>query len=97
MGCTPAPRPRALLNEDAFQKAGLTSAPQTWEETASDMQALKKAGYDCPMAIEIDADDVWQLMEQFSAVHGIPVATLNDGYDESRRASCSIRVCSPNE
>jgi sn-glycerol 3-phosphate transport system substrate-binding protein len=68
-------------NEDAFQKAGLTSAPQTWEETASDMQALKKAGYDCPMAIEIDADDVWQLMEQFSAVHGIPVATLNDGYD----------------
>jgi sn-glycerol 3-phosphate transport system substrate-binding protein len=72
----------ALLywNKDAFQKIGKTEAPQTWEETAADMKALKDAGYDCPLAIDISQDESWQLMEQFSAVHGEPIATKNNGF-----------------
>jgi sn-glycerol 3-phosphate transport system substrate-binding protein len=73
----------ALLywNKDAFAKIGKTGAPATIEEMAADMQALKAAGYDCPLGIDISNDEVWQLMEQFSAVHGVAVATENDGYD----------------
>src|SRR3954454_7225618 len=72
----------ALLywNKDAFQKIGKTAAPKTWEEAASDMKSLKDAGYDCPLAFDISQDESWQLMEQFSAVHGEPIATKNNGF-----------------
>ena len=55
--------------------------PKTWEEVGDDMKALKDAGYDCPMAIDITANESWQLMEQFSAIHNQPIATKNNGYD----------------
>jgi sn-glycerol 3-phosphate transport system substrate-binding protein len=73
----------ALLywNQDAFKKIGKDAAPKTWEEAADDMKALKAAGYDCPMAIDISQDEVWQLMEQFSAIQNQPVASKNNGYD----------------
>ena len=73
----------ALLywNEDAFKKIGKDAAPKTWEEAADDMKALKAAGYDCPLGIDISNNEIWQLMEQFSAVHGAAVASQNDGYD----------------
>ena len=73
----------ALLywNKDAFAKIGKTEAPKTWEEVGADLQAMKDAGYDCPMAINISANESWQLMEQFSAIHNQPVATKNNGYD----------------
>ncbi|MDR3515181.1 MAG: extracellular solute-binding protein [Azospirillaceae bacterium] len=73
----------ALLywNKGAFAKIGKTAAPQTWEEAAADARALKDAGYDCPIAINISANESWQLLEQFSAIHGQPIATRNNGYD----------------
>src|SRR5436190_15635990 len=72
----------ALLywNKDAFQKIGKSEAPKTWEEAEADMKALKAAGYDCPLAFDISQDESWQLMEQFSAVHGEPIATKNNGF-----------------
>ena len=72
----------ALLywNKDAFQKIGKSEAPKTWEEAAADMKALKAAGFDCPLAFDISQDESWQLMEQFSAVHGEPIATKNNGF-----------------
>jgi sn-glycerol 3-phosphate transport system substrate-binding protein len=72
----------ALLywNKDAFQKIGKNEAPKTWEEAAADMKALRSAGYDCPLAFNISQDESWQLMEQFSAVHGEPIATENNGF-----------------
>ena len=68
-------------NQDAFKKIGKDAPPKTWEEAAEDMKALKAAGYDCPMGIDISHDEVWQLMEQYSATENQPVATLNNGYD----------------
>src|SRR4030095_1075338 len=70
----------ALLDKDALQKIGKSEAPKTWEEAAADMKALKGAGYDCPLAFDISQDESWQLMEQFSAVHGEPIATENNGF-----------------
>jgi sn-glycerol 3-phosphate transport system substrate-binding protein len=72
----------ALLywNKDAFQKIGKTAAPATWEEAAADMKALKAAGYECPLAFDITSDESWQLLEQFSAIHGLPIATKNNGF-----------------
>ena len=73
----------ALLywNKDAFAKIGKSAAPATWEEAAADMQALKGAGYACPMAINISPNESWQLLEQFSAIHDQPIATENNGFD----------------
>ncbi len=73
----------ALLywNQDAFKKIGKDAAPATWEDVGQDLKALKAAGYDCPFGIDVSNNEVWQLLEQFSAVHGIPVATQNNGYD----------------
>ena len=68
-------------NKDAFKKIGKDAAPATWEETAEDMKALKAAGYDCPMAIDITNNESWEFMEQFSAVHNQPITTKNNGYD----------------
>jgi sn-glycerol 3-phosphate transport system substrate-binding protein len=67
-------------NKDAFQKIGKSEAPKTWEEAEADMKALKDAGFDCPLAFDISQEESWQLMEQFSAVHGEPIATKNNGF-----------------
>jgi sn-glycerol 3-phosphate transport system substrate-binding protein len=73
----------ALLywNKDAFAKIGKDHAPATWEEAGADFKALKDAGYACPFGFNISSDEIWQLVEQFSAVHGEPVATKRNGYE----------------
>jgi len=73
--------PLMYWNKDAFAKIGKTEAPKTWEDVGADLKALKDAGYECPMAINISANESWQLMEQFSALHNQPIATKNNGYD----------------
>ena len=65
-------------NKEAFAKVGKTEAPKTIEEMGEDMKALKAAGYECPMAWNYDT---WPAMEQFSAIHNLPIATKNNGYD----------------
>ncbi|HEV7285974.1 MAG TPA: extracellular solute-binding protein [Kaistia sp.] len=73
----------ALLywNKDAFAKIGKDHAPATWEEAAADFKALKSAGYACPLGFNISRDEVWQLEEQFNAIHGEPIATKKNGYE----------------
>lgn len=64
-------------NKDAFAKIGKTEAPKTWEDVFDALKALKAAGYECPMAWNYDT---WSIMEQFSAIHNIPIATRGNGY-----------------
>ena len=64
-------------NKDAFAKIGKTEAPKTWQDVEASARAMKAAGYECPMAINFDT---WTLMEQFSAIHGQPIATKDNGY-----------------
>ncbi|OLP57718.1 glycerol 3-phosphate ABC transporter [Xaviernesmea oryzae] len=64
-------------NMSAFEKAGVTAKPETWEDVAEAAKKLKAAGYECPMAFSFDP---WPLMEQFSAIHDQPIATEANGY-----------------
>ena len=65
-------------NKDAWAKIGKTEAPKTWSEYAADLKALKAAGVSCGLALDYDT---WTGLEQFSAVNGLPIATMNNGYD----------------
>ncbi|RYE80143.1 MAG: extracellular solute-binding protein, partial [Hyphomicrobiales bacterium] len=73
----------ALLywNKDAYAKIGKDHGPATWEEAGADFKALKEAGYACPLGFNISRDEVWQLEEQFLAVHGEPNASKGNGYE----------------
>ena len=64
-------------NKTAFAKIGKSAAPKTWEEAFADMRALKAAGYECPMGWN---NDTWQSMEEFTAAHGLPLASRDNGY-----------------
>lgn len=66
-------------NKDAFRAAGLNpdQFPATWEGVERTIRALKAAGHACPMSV---AWPTWTQMEQFSAIHDIPLATLGNGF-----------------
>ncbi|WP_320201302.1 extracellular solute-binding protein [Agrobacterium sp. rho-13.3] len=64
-------------NVSAFEKAGITGKPDTWEDVAEAAKKLKAAGFECPLAFNFDT---WPLIEQFSAIHNQPFATEGNGY-----------------
>lgn len=64
-------------NKDQWAKIGKSEAPKTWAEFGEDLKALKAAGVECGFAFDFDT---WMEMEQFSAINGLPIATLDNGY-----------------
>ena len=72
--------PVLYYNKDAFRKAGLNpdQPPKTWQELASDAAALRKAGMSCGYASGWQG---WIQLEEFSAWHGLPFASENNGFD----------------
>ncbi|WLS79228.1 sn-glycerol-3-phosphate ABC transporter substrate-binding protein UgpB [Erwinia pyri] len=72
--------PVLYYNKDAFKKAGLNpdQPPKTWQELEKDAAALRKAGMNCGYASGWQG---WIQIENFSAWHGLPVATKNNGFD----------------
>ena len=70
----------ALLywNKDAWAKIGKTKGPETIEEWFGDLRKMKAAGVECGFAFDYDT---WMPLEQFSAIHNLPIATKNNGYD----------------
>ena len=64
-------------NKDEWKKIGKTEAPKTWDEFGEDLAALKKAGVACPFAHDFDT---WPILEQFSAINDVPVATEDNGF-----------------
>lgn len=64
-------------NKDEWKKIGKTEAPKTWDEFGDDLAALKKAGVACPFAHDFDT---WPILEQFSAINNVPVATEDNGF-----------------
>ncbi len=69
----------ALLyyNKDALAKIGKTAPPATFAELNDDALAMKKAGYDCGVALNFDP---WVNLEQPSYINGWPLATEDNGY-----------------
>jgi sn-glycerol 3-phosphate transport system substrate-binding protein len=68
-----------FFNKEHFRRAGLDPAkpPVTWPELREAAQKLRAAGLTCPMTI---AWPTWTQVEQFSAIHNIPLATLDNGF-----------------
>jgi sn-glycerol 3-phosphate transport system substrate-binding protein len=68
-----------FYNKDAFRRANLNpdQFPETWEGVERAAQALKTAGVACPMTT---AWPTWVQVEQFSAIHNVPLATQGNGF-----------------
>jgi sn-glycerol 3-phosphate transport system substrate-binding protein len=71
----------ALLywNKDHFAKIGMTAAPKTVEEWFDAARKIK-AGNHAEAGFCFDFD-TWMPLEQFSAIHNLPIASKNNGYD----------------
>jgi len=72
--------PVLYYNKDAFKKAGLDpeQPPKTWQDLAEYTAKLKAAGMKCGYASGWQG---WIQIENFSAWHGLPVASKNNGFD----------------
>ncbi|MEN3261965.1 sn-glycerol-3-phosphate ABC transporter substrate-binding protein UgpB [Sodalis endosymbiont of Spalangia cameroni] len=72
--------PVLYYNKDAFKRAGLDpeQPPQTWQQLAADAVKLREAGLTCGYAN--GGYQGWIQIENFSAWHGLPVATQDNGF-----------------
>lgn len=69
------------INRDAFRKAGLDpmKPPATWPEVVAAAQAIKaKNAAEIPMTT---AWPTWIQLEQYSALHNLPFASKEDGFE----------------
>ncbi|HEV7263517.1 MAG TPA: sn-glycerol-3-phosphate ABC transporter substrate-binding protein UgpB [Falsiroseomonas sp.] len=66
-------------SKDAFRRAGLNpdQFPTTWGGVEEALKKMKAAGIAVPMST---AWPTWVHVEQFSAIHDIPLATLANGF-----------------
>jgi sn-glycerol 3-phosphate transport system substrate-binding protein len=66
-------------NKDHFRRAGLdpNTPPQTWQEVEAAARKLKAAGLACPLTTAWPA---WVQVEQMSALHDLPIASLGNGF-----------------
>ena len=70
--------PIFYYNKDAFKKAGLPDkAPATWPEVRDAAKKLQAAGYPCGVST---AWPSWVLIENFSAMHNLPLGTKENGF-----------------
>jgi sn-glycerol 3-phosphate transport system substrate-binding protein len=67
-----------FYNKDLFKKANIAQAPKTWQELYKDIDLLVKSGAQCGL---VSGWQSWILIENFSAIQNMPLASLNNGYD----------------
>lgn len=73
--------PVLYWNKDAFKKAGLTRAPETWQEVGEFSKKLVDNGtVQCGFTTGWQS---WVQLENFSAWHNIPFATKDNGFSGS--------------
>jgi len=66
------------VNDDKLHSAGVEKVPSTWEEFEQVLIKLKEFGEYCPFAYQLHP---WWHLEQFSSIHGVPIASLENGYE----------------
>jgi sn-glycerol 3-phosphate transport system substrate-binding protein len=64
-------------NMTQLKEAGVEQMPKTWEEVIAAAEKLKAAGHACPY---VTNGEPWSMVEQFSARHGLPIASNGNGY-----------------
>lgn len=72
--------PVLYYNKEAFKKAGLNpdEPPKTWQDMAAYTAKLRESGMKCGYASGWQG---WIQIENFSAWHGKPIASKNNGFD----------------
>ncbi len=72
--------PVLYYNKEAFKKAGLdpNEPPKTWAQVRADAIKLKAAGLSCGFTTGWQS---WIQLENYSAWHGLPFASQNNGFD----------------
>lgn len=72
--------PVLYYNKEAFKKAGLDpeQPPKTWQQMAEYTAKLRAAGMKCGYSSGWQG---WIQLENFSAWHGLPFASQNNGFD----------------
>ncbi|MCH8997544.1 MAG: sn-glycerol-3-phosphate ABC transporter substrate-binding protein UgpB [Proteobacteria bacterium] len=70
--------PVVFWNKQAFEKAGLDRAPETWEEMGEfSKKIIASGGAACGFTIGWQS---WSMLENFSAWHDVPFATKENGF-----------------
>jgi sn-glycerol 3-phosphate transport system substrate-binding protein len=71
--------PILYYNKELFRKAGLNPevAPKTWPEVGAAAQRLRVSGVPCGFTTHWPS---WVNVENFSAVHDVPIATRSNGF-----------------
>ncbi len=69
--------PVLWYNKDAFEKAGIASAPTTWDEVNAAAQALLDSGMTCGYSFGWQS---WVMLENYGAWHNIPMGTEENGF-----------------
>jgi sn-glycerol 3-phosphate transport system substrate-binding protein len=74
-----ASTPILYYNKELFRKAGLNPevAPKTWPELGAAAQRLRVSGVACGFTTHWPS---WVNVENFSAVHDVPIATKSNGF-----------------
>ncbi len=70
--------PLLWYNADAFEKAGITSPPKTWDELGSAGRKLKAIGFKCALTAGWPN---WVHLDAYSQMNDLEVATNNNGMD----------------
>ncbi len=69
--------PVLWYNKDAFKKAGIASAPRTWDDMKSASEKLVAAGYKCGFTFGWQS---WVMIENFGAWHDLPMGSKENGF-----------------
>ena len=69
--------PVLWYNKDAFKKAGIASAPRTWDDMKSASEKLVAAGYKCGFSFGWQS---WVMIENYSAWHDLPMGSKENGF-----------------
>ena len=69
--------PVLWYNKDAFKKAGIASAPRTWDDMKSASEKLVAAGYKCGFTFGWQS---WVMIENFSSWHDLPMGSKENGF-----------------
>ncbi|HEY8279710.1 MAG TPA: sn-glycerol-3-phosphate ABC transporter substrate-binding protein UgpB [Bdellovibrionota bacterium] len=69
--------PILYFNKDWMKKAGIKAPPKTWQDLYKYADQAVKAGAPCGLVVGWQP---WVLVENFSAIHNIPFASLDNGY-----------------
>jgi len=69
--------PVLWYNQDAFDKAGVSSVPKTWDDVEAASRKLVDAGYKCGFSFGWQS---WVMIENYSTWHDVQIGTKQNGF-----------------